>query len=61
MVAFILELFDHNVYCLDAQTGALIWKYVTDGAVVSSAAVVEGIVYIGSNRSACLCASRLNG
>jgi outer membrane protein assembly factor BamB len=36
------------VYCLDAGTGALIWKFQTNGPVVSSATIHEGVVYIGS-------------
>jgi hypothetical protein len=36
------------VYCLDATTGALVWNYTTDGEVISSPAVADGYVYVGS-------------
>jgi outer membrane protein assembly factor BamB len=38
-----------KVYALDALTGALVWSYQTDGAVLSSPAVSDGAVFIGSN------------
>jgi outer membrane protein assembly factor BamB len=37
-----------NVYALDAQTGTLIWKYKTSTLVAATAAVANGLVYIGS-------------
>jgi outer membrane protein assembly factor BamB len=37
-----------NVYALDAQTGTLIWKYKTGILVAATAAVANGLVYIGS-------------
>ena len=39
---------DHNVYAIDAQSGALRWKFVTGNIVHASPAVADGIVYIGS-------------
>ena len=39
----------HNVYALNASTGAQIWSYTTGGYVFSSPAVVGGVVYIGSD------------
>jgi eukaryotic-like serine/threonine-protein kinase len=39
---------DGNVYALDAQTGALAWKFPTGDVVHASPAVVNGVVYIGS-------------
>jgi glucose dehydrogenase len=39
----------HNVYALNAATGAFIWNYTTGGAVYSSPAVANGVVYVGSN------------
>jgi outer membrane protein assembly factor BamB len=41
---------DHNLYALNASTGALLWKYNTTEPydwVSSSPAVVNGVVYIG--------------
>jgi len=40
---------DHNVYCLNAFTGAGIWSYTTGNSVhYSSPAVANGKVYVGS-------------
>jgi len=38
---------DHNVYALNAATGAKLWNYTTGAEVESSPAVVDGIVYMG--------------
>ncbi len=39
---------DHNVYAIDAETGALRWKFATGNVVHASPAVVDGVLYIGS-------------
>ena len=39
---------NNYVYCLDATSGELKWRYRTRGPVVSSPAVEDGIVYVGS-------------
>jgi outer membrane protein assembly factor BamB len=39
---------DHNLYALDAASGALRWKFATAGRVTSSPAVADGRVYFGS-------------
>ncbi len=39
---------DHNVYALDAATGALRWKFTTGNVVHASPAVSGGTVYVGS-------------
>lgn len=39
---------DHNVYAIDASTGALRWKFATGNVVHASPAVADGTVYIGS-------------
>jgi len=39
---------DHDVYALNAGTGALLWKYTTGWTVSSSPAVANGVVYVGS-------------
>ena len=46
---------DNKVYCLDAETGSLIWSYTTGAVVASSAAVVDGRVYIGSGDGKVYC------
>jgi eukaryotic-like serine/threonine-protein kinase len=39
----------HNVYALNAKTGAMLWSYSTGNYVDSSPAVVNGVVYFGSD------------
>jgi len=39
---------NETFYAVDAKTGAPKWHASTDGAILSSAAVVNGIVYVGS-------------
>ena len=37
------------MYALNASTGAVLWKYATEGVVFSSPAVANGVVYVGSS------------
>ena len=39
---------DANVWALNARTGAQLWSYTTGGAVWSSPAVANGMVYVAS-------------
>ena len=39
---------DGNVYSLDANSGALKWKFHTGDVVHSSPAIAEGVLYVGS-------------
>jgi len=39
---------DHNLYAVDAESGALKWKFKTGSGVNSSPAVAGGLVYFGS-------------
>jgi outer membrane protein assembly factor BamB len=39
---------DHNVYAVNASTGAVLWSYQTGNWVEVAPAVVNGILYIGS-------------
>lgn len=39
---------DGNVYALDAESGALLWKAATGDVVHASPAIANGVVYIGS-------------
>ena len=39
---------DNKLYALDAQTGTIQWSYKTNGAIYSSPAIVDGVVYVGS-------------
>ena len=40
---------DHNVYALNAATGAKLWNFATLFSVFSSPAVANGVVYAGSS------------
>jgi len=40
--------YDHNIYALDALTGAKLWSYATGNSIYSSPAVANGVVYVGS-------------
>lgn len=39
---------DHNLYALNATTGAKAWAYTTGVPVTTAPAVVNGVVYVGS-------------
>ena len=43
--------YDHHLYALNAETGKLVWKYQTDGGIVSRPAIAEDSVFIGSEDS----------
>ncbi|MCP4714584.1 MAG: PQQ-like beta-propeller repeat protein, partial [Deltaproteobacteria bacterium] len=42
---------DNNFYAINAETGAIEWKYTTGGAIEFSSPAIDinGVVYIGSN------------
>ncbi|HPH97243.1 MAG TPA: serine/threonine-protein kinase [Anaerolineaceae bacterium] len=40
--------YDNNLYTLQADNGKFIWKYPTDGGIVSKPIVYDGVVYFGS-------------
>jgi len=39
---------DHNVYALDASSGAKLWTFSTGGEIDGAPAVANGVVYVGS-------------
>jgi len=39
---------DHQVYCLDAGSGELIWKQKVDGAMAAPPLLDDGILYVGT-------------
>jgi outer membrane protein assembly factor BamB len=47
--------YDHNLYCVDAETGNLIWRYETGWRIRSSPAVVDGKVYLGPDDGSVYC------
>jgi hypothetical protein len=52
---------DHNVYCLNANTGARVWNCTTGGSVSSSPAVVGGFVFVGSGDGKVYCLNATTG
>ncbi len=39
---------DYHIYCLNAKTGAVVWKFKTQDVVHASPAIYKGKVYVGS-------------
>jgi outer membrane protein assembly factor BamB len=52
---------NNKVYCLDAETGTLIWEFITGDKVYSSPAVWGQYVYIGSTDGNVYCIDATNG
>jgi len=52
---------DHNVYCLNATSGAFIWNYTTGDMVDSSPAVADSKVYVGSIDGKVYCLNATSG
>ena len=43
--------YDKHLYAVNAESGKLIWKYQTDGGIVSRPAIADDAVFIGSEDS----------
>ncbi len=57
-----MAICDWKIYCLDAANGAHIWNYTTSGqAIVSSPAVADEKVYVGSDDGKIYCLDAANG
>jgi outer membrane protein assembly factor BamB len=52
---------DHNLYCLDAVSGAFFWSYATDNSISSSPAIADGRVYFGSSDNKVYCLNAVTG
>ncbi len=39
---------DNHLYAFDAVSGDVLWSYATGGYVISSPALSDGVVYVGS-------------
>jgi outer membrane protein assembly factor BamB len=48
-IPFLPLINGHSVYAFNGTTGAMIWSYVTGGSVVSSPAIANGLLYVGSD------------
>ena len=53
--------YDGYVCCLNASSGAKVWKYQTPDSVISSPAVAYGCVYIGSEDNNVYCLNASSG
>ncbi len=40
--------YDHYLYAVNADSGKLVWKYQTDGGIVSRPAIMDDYVFVGS-------------
>ena len=40
--------YDHYLYAVNAESGNLVWKYQTDGGIVSRPAIMDDYVFVGS-------------
>ncbi len=40
--------YDHNLYALDATSGAFMWKIPTEGGIVTKPAVTSELIFVGS-------------
>lgn len=52
---------DHHIYCVDAKTGAIIWKFYTEGPVRLAPTLSDNRVYCGSDDGNVYCLDALNG
>ena len=52
---------DHKIYCLDENTGDLIWSYETGNKVPSTPAVADEKIFIGSGDGKIYCLDENNG
>jgi len=53
--------YDHNVYALDARTGAFRWKYATEGGLASSPCVWQDRIFVGSEDRLLYCINAQSG
>ncbi len=52
---------DDQVYCLDASTGDIVWRFFTDGPVRLAPAIAGGKVYFGSDDGRIYCLNADDG
>jgi outer membrane protein assembly factor BamB/tRNA A-37 threonylcarbamoyl transferase component Bud32 len=53
--------YDNHLYALNIETGKMLWKYQTDGGIVSRPAILNDSVFIGSEDSRLHVVSRRTG
>jgi len=59
--AYFGSVVDHKVYCVDAQTGAPIWSFFTEGPVRLAPTIHDGRVYVGSDDGMVYCLNAADG
>ena len=52
---------DHQVYCVDAETGEIRWQHYTDGPIRLAPTLWQGKVYVGSDDGFVYCLNGENG
>ena len=52
---------DHNLHCVDASTGAPVWKFYTDGPIRLAPTIAHGNVYFGSDDGVVYCLNANDG
>ncbi len=52
---------DHRLHCVDAQTGAPIWDFYTDGPIRLAPTLAHGNVYFGSDDGVVYCLAAADG
>ena len=52
---------DHQMYCVDAESGKVVWRFFTDGPIRLAPTVYEGRVYFGSDDGQVYCLSAATG
>lgn len=52
---------DHTMYCVNAATGAIVWRFVSDGPIRLAPTVSDDHVYFGSDDGVAYCLSAKDG
>ncbi len=52
---------DHHVYCLDASTGKVVWRFATEGPIRLAPTVTKQRVYVGSDDGFVYCLDTAKG
>ena len=52
---------DHQIHCVDAQTGQPIWQHFTEGAIRLAPTISQGKLYVGSDDGIVYCLNAEDG